>query len=165
MKITILFNDAQLLGVDKNKTRLNKSFSDSMSIAVHRRIADITKTQQRAEWFAAARKIPEEFNELIADGLYLKQTKLKQNFIASFKGAEQQKMFSQLLERGLKRYNNSLNGNIGDYESKSKDFWVSSKQLNSPYQTAQLLNQLMPIEAGIHYLPDEPIIIEGVRPW
>jgi hypothetical protein len=155
---SVLFQDAQLLGVDKNKTQLNKSFADSLSLAVRRRIADITKTQQRAEWFAAARKLPEEFNELIADGLYLKQTKLKQNFIASFKTDEQQRMFNRLLERGLKRYSKV-------HESTSKDFWVSSQPADSAHQTAQLFNHLMPIEAGLHYMPDEPIVIDGVRPW
>ena len=152
----MLFQDAERLGVAPAKTRINQQFADSLAAAVRQRVADIAKTKQRADWLSSARKLPEGFEDRMADGLYLPQLTKSQTIYFGLSAKEQQ----LLIEQGVKRIQTSRKSKPLDTQ-----FWVLSVQDVQPQQTSGLFNSLMPFETGLHYVPDEPVQIEGRRPW
>lgn len=153
----ILFKDAERLGVTAEKTRINQAFADSLADAVRRRLADIAKTKQRAEWLSSARTLPDGFDERMAIGVYLPQTKKNKTIFSGLSVSEQ----NSLVKSGIKRIRTTSKIKSSD----ASEFWVSSKQKHLPQQTSGLFNQLMSFETGLHYVPDEAIQVEGQRSW
>lgn len=154
---SILFKDAQKLGIAESKTGINQQFADSLAAAVRRRLADIAKTLQRADWLSSAHKLPEGFEDRMADGIYLSQSNADKAILTGLSASERH----ALLERGIKR----LQATNKTKSISGSDFWVPAEQNNRPQQTSGLFNSLMPIEIGLHYIPDEPVEIKGVRQW
>lgn len=154
---SILFRDAELLGIDSRMTRLNREFADSLAKAVQRRLADIEKSLQKAQWRASARQFPEELADLIADGISLSRPASKTTRFANLSVREQ----NALILQGIKRvYGERKKATYPD-----RNFWVFSTQDEPPQQTAALFNSLMAYEVGFHHVPDEPMAIKGHRPW
>ncbi len=154
---SILFQDAASLGVPESKTRINQSFADSLAKSIRRHFADIARTMQRADWLSSAHKLPEDFDGRIAEGIYLQQMDKTKTILSGLMPSEQQ----LLIERGIKRIQS-----IDKTKTLSASgVWVSAKQGHVPQQTSGLFNRLMSIEAGLHYVPDEAIEIEGSRTW
>ncbi len=153
----ILFKDAELLGITAEKTRINQAFADSLADAVRRRVTDIAKTKQRADWLSSARKLPDDFDERMAIGVYLPQTKKNKTIFSGLSVSEQ----NSLVKNGIKRIRTTSKIK----SSNASKFWVSSKQKNLPQQTSGLFNHLMSFETGLRYVPDEAIEIEGQRSW
>lgn len=154
---SVLFQDAELLGIDKRKTQLNREFADSLAAAVQRRLADIAKTKQRAQWRASAHKLPEGLEDRMVEGINLSQVESKKMVFANLSKSQQ----NALVVHGIKR----LQSTSKTSQSSSRNFWVLSAQDDLPQQTAGLFNSLMAIESGLHYVPDEPVQIKGQRPW
>jgi len=154
---SVLFSDAELLGVDSIKTQLNREFADSLAAAVQQRLLDIAKTKQRAQWRAAAHKLPEDLEDRIAEGVNLSQPEKKKIVFADLSASEQ----NALVLHGIKRIQTTRKAK----KSSGRNFWVLSTQDDLPQQTAGLFNSLMAFESGLHYVPDEPVQIKGQRPW
>ena len=154
---SVLFNDAQQLGIDKNKTLRNRQFSDSLAAAVEHRIAQIARSKQRAQWRESARILTDDLSERIADLSSQSSAQTKNSPFYNLSISQQNSLIAQGVKRKQNRHKNnaSLSGN----------FWVRSNQDNLPQQTSGLFNSLMPIEIGIHYVPDKPLAIQGQRSW
>jgi tetratricopeptide (TPR) repeat protein len=67
----ILFKDAENWGVDKQATKINHAFADSLAKSVKKQIADIKETKRRADWKASSRLVNEDENSNLSEGLYL----------------------------------------------------------------------------------------------
>jgi tetratricopeptide (TPR) repeat protein len=157
---SVLFKDAHRLGIAKKKTQINQAFSDSLAAAVQRHLSDIAKTKQRAKWLSTLQKLPEGFEDKLAEGIYLNEKNQDRLLFSSlFDGLSEQKK-QQLVRQGVKHSNKK---NIK--QASAENYWVLSDQDNLPQQTADLFNQLMAFEIGLHYVPDEPLQVEGQRPW
>ncbi|MCU7939255.1 MAG: VWA domain-containing protein [gamma proteobacterium symbiont of Bathyaustriella thionipta] len=154
---SVLFKDAELLGVAQRKTQINREFSDVLAASVQRRIAEIAKNRQRAQWREAARKLPEFIDELIADSTHSSQSLTNMRLFSQLSVSQQNALIAQGIKRKQARHKNN--------RLLSEEFWVKSKQNNLPQQTAALFNSLMPIEIGIHYVPEKPIAVKGQRLW
>ena len=161
---SILFQEAQQLGISATKTQINQAFADSLAAAVQGRLDDIAKTKQRADWLSAAQKLPEEFNDRIAEGIYLSQKNNTRNVFSNLSFNLSHKEQRQLIELGVKYIKTkSKSRSQSQY---SENFWVASTQKKKKkQQTAQLFNQLMGFEIGLHYVPEEPLQVQGQRPW
>ncbi|MCK5666693.1 MAG: hypothetical protein KAI17_24555, partial [Thiotrichaceae bacterium] len=154
---SILFQAARKLGVSTAKTQLNQAFANSLAAAVQRHLADIEKTKQRADWLSAAQKLPEDFDERIAEGIYLSKKNKTSSIFSSLSAREQ----NQLIEKGIKHIKTK-----GKNQAQSaENFWVESLQKNQPQQAAELFNQLMGFEIGLHYVPEDPLQVQGQRTW
>ena len=155
----VLYQDAARRGIPKAKTAVNVEFARSLAQAIRETIKDIEITQQRAEWRAATSQLTEKFTDKVADGIFLPSfEKLKSNPVFRQLTAQQQQ---NLLKQGIK---------FQLYKGSSKspgneNFWVLSHQDVQPESTAELFNQLMAYETGLHYVPDKPLDSEGQRPW
>ncbi|MFK5984317.1 MAG: VWA domain-containing protein [Pseudomonadota bacterium] len=153
----ILFKDAELLGIKTSLTTINQEFAESLAAAVLRRLKDIAKTKQRANWLSSAQKIPEGFEDKMANGIYLSPPE-NQAGIFSTLSAKQQ---NTLLERGVKHIQSSSKKS----RLSTGKFWVYSDQQVLPQQSAELLNNLMPFEVGLPYIPEQPVKLKGQRIW
>jgi len=158
----VLFKDAEQRGISITKTRINQAFSASFAAAVQQHLADIAKTKQKAEWLAAAGKMPEGFSDRLAEGITLKRGVLRQdNHQNHFFPGMSSKERNLLLDYGIKRIQNKQKVQ----QVSNNNSWVFSAQDKEPQDTAALLNDLMSYETGFHYVPDEALQIEGQRSW
>jgi len=153
----VLFKDAEQRGIPVIQTRINQEFSASLAAAVRQRLVDNVKTKQKADWLAAAGKMPEGFADRLAEGIYLKQDTHYHSLFSGMSSTEQ----SLLLDSGIKR----MQSRQKVQRVSSDDSWVFATQDKEPQDTAALLNDLMSYESGFHYVPDEPLELEGQRSW
>jgi len=154
---SVLFKDAQQLGLSTELTQMNIAFADSLAAAVRHRLADITKRKQRIDWLAASRKIPEALAERMVDALNLSQAKINNRHFANMPLSEQQALIRQGVHY---QQTHQPHSPLAD-----KNFWVKASQQKQAQQTAELFNHLMASETGLHYVPDKALIIKELRPW
>ncbi len=154
----VLFAEAGQLGVPVDLVQRNQSFADSLAAAVDRRLADIAETERRAEWRSAARALPEDMDDRLAEGIYLSQPDQRPLTLVGL-SAEQ---LNLLIDQGIHR----LHGAGGDrqltYTSRS---WIESPQHRNPENTAGLFKQLLPMEIGLPMTPEKPYRLQEQRPW
>lgn len=155
----VLYNDAAQQGISEDKIKINLEFARSLAVAIRQTIADIEKTQQRAQWRAATTKLTEKFSDKKADGIFLPSfKKLLDNPV--FRQLSQQQQ-QKLLAQGIKFQLHKSTTN----SSQNENFWVLSRQDKQAETTSELYNQLMAYEIGLHYVPEKPLDSEGQRPW
>ena len=155
----VLYRDAARRGISADKTAVNIDFARSLAQAIRETIKDIEITQRRAEWRAASSRLTDKFTDKVADGIFLPSfEKLRNNPVFRQLSVQQQQ---KLLKQGIKFQLYKGTALSPDNEN----FWVLSRQDVSPESTAQLFNQLMAYETGLHYVPDKPLDSEGQRSW
>ncbi len=155
----VLYQDAARRGIATDKTAVNTEFARSLAQAIRETIKDIEITQQRAEWRAATSQLTEKFTDKVADGIFLPSfEKLRNNPVFRQLSVQQQQ---NLLKQGIKFQ--LYKGSSPSMEN--ENFWVLSSQDVQPESTAELFNQLMAYETGLHYVPDKPLDSEGQRSW
>ncbi len=157
----VLFEYSMQRGIPPPKAKINLQFAKSLAMGVSRHLADIEKTKQRADWLASARKLPEGFDDTLAEGFYFSQFKAEQSQF--YRLPDDVKKV--LLEKGIKYIQTSHKISANTAGNKAGKFWVLSEQNSKPQQTAALFNQLMSFEVGIPYASDEALEIKGQRSW
>ncbi len=155
----VLYRDAARRGIATDKTAVNIEFAHSLAQAIRETIKDVEITQQRAQWRAATSQLTEKFTDKVADGIFLPSfEKLRNNPVFRQLSVQQQQ---NLLKQGIKFQ--LYKGSSASLEN--ENFWVLSRQDVQPESTAELFNQLMAYETGLHYVPDKPLDSEGQRSW
>ena len=155
----VLYRDAARRGISTDITAVNIEFAHALAQAIRDTIKDVEITQQRAEWRAATSQLTEKFTDKVADGIFLPSfEKLRNNPVFSQLSVQQQQ---NLLKQGIKFH--LYKGSSLSLEN--ENFWVLSRQDVQPESTAELFNQLMAYETGLHYVPDKPLDSEGQRSW
>lgn len=153
----VLFRDAQLLGVDTARTRINREYADSTAQAVQERLDDIREGERRLRWRIAAGRVPDGPSERVSDGTDLPRSKAVQRLLRRMSQAE----LRQLLGSGVQRAQAGGNGNTQTVRLS----WVRSMHRSDPQDSAGLLNHLMALESGLPTQQDEALPVEGQRPW
>jgi len=153
---SVLFTEAEGLGVSPALTRLNREFADSLDASVRRRIADIAETERRADWRAQAREMPDALRDRLVEGLQLSRPPVGSSEIVTLDADE----LKAMIVRGVEH---SLGGR--STASTPGRYWVQSSAAHGPQSTAGLFNRLLPLEIGIPGAPDEPYRMKGQRPW
>ncbi len=155
----VLYQDAARRDIATDKTAVNIEFAHSLAKAIRETIKDVEITQQRAQWRAATSQLTEKFTDKVADGIFLPSfEKLRNNPVFRQLSVQQQQ---NLLKQGIKFQ--LYKGSSSSLEN--ENFWVLSRQDVQPESTAQLFNQLMAYETGLHFVPDKPLDSEGQRSW
>jgi Ca-activated chloride channel homolog len=156
---SVLFKDAEQLGVASSKTQLNQEFADSLADSIRRQFADIKRTEERIKWMQSVQihSKMQDLDDRIAEGINFSRPKKQATDLLSFSSNEQ----NRLISRGLHRLQNSEHS----IKSAQKKLWFESSEKTRAESTAELFNRLMPMEIGIPYLPDEPLQIAGQRVW
>jgi len=153
----VLFRDAELHGVDAAICRLNLSYAQSLAAGVRKWLEDIAETERRADWRSAAGRFPEGFEDQLAEGIKLMRPPQSVEGLPQLVGEQVQ----ALLAKGAAfRFGRQAQAASGEQRS-----WVESPQQDAPGDTAQLMNALMSIEAGLPMRPAEPLQVQGQRPW
>lgn len=152
---SVLFAEAGMLGVSPEDAALNRSFADSLAAAVERQLADIVETQRRAEYRAAARELPDELRDRLAEGITLSDALRRQPAFATLSADALRAMVAQGITR-------AVSGADGRGAGRH---WVKTNESKAALGTAGLLNQLLPAETGIVSSADGPYAIAGQRPW
>ena len=153
---SVLFAEAEALGVPSELTAINREFADSLAATVRRYLADVVEAQRRADWRAAAREMPEAMLDRVAEGIRLSDRFGGSPALATLSADE----LRALVMRGIER-------DKADPAAAraSGRHWVKSSATTTPEGTAGLFNRLLPMEVGILTVPGEPYRIEGSRPW
>lgn len=154
---SVLFRDAELHGVDVAHTGINRAFADSLAEGVRRRLADIAETERRADWRSAAGQPPEGFEDRVGEGISLSRS---DKGVRDLRGLSR-KDLAALLEKGIR----FATTRQGTGRPVAHGAWVKSPQKGQPLDTAGLMNALMTVETGLPVQPDEPLPIQGQRPW
>jgi tetratricopeptide (TPR) repeat protein len=159
---SVLFKNAQQLGIAKQKTQLNKEFADDLSAAVKHRLLDIKKSLDKADWLAAVQNKSLEttdthFSNRVSDGIYLSDQQEKQLNYRYLSDQDEQ----VLIARGIYRLQNSNT----ERNTSNKNSWFQSSKNKQTMNMADLFNRLMAMEAGIPYFPEQALTIEGQRSW
>ncbi len=155
---SVLFDDAEKLGIDAKLTRINREFADSLAAAVERQLADIAETERRANRRAAAGENAPAGDDLRVSGnLYLARPRQG----SAGWHAISADALRALIEKGIYRKQNNPVHN-GSTRSRG---WVRTPKSLAAGSSASLFNQLMPMEIGIPVAPERPYRLEGKRPW
>lgn len=154
---TVLYRDAEKLGILAELTDLNRGFSESLAASVKQLMADNRETERRANWRTNAGTLPEGFENTFTEGIYLSQPSSKpEAYDTVSKNA-----WNAMVKHGVGR----LLGTEASSENTASGSWVKSTETPTTEDTAGLLNRLMLMEIGMPSMDKEPFLIEGQRAW
>lgn len=154
----VLFKEAAVLGIDESKVKLNLEFAESLALSVEKHLQGIKKSEEKAEWRAHARNLPENFLERIANSIYLSRPENHEITLHTLSAQE----IKQVLSANIQ----SFSGKARDEGTNQRARWVKSSKSALPGTTAALMNVLMQMEIGLPVGGEsEPYRIKEHRPW
>lgn len=156
---SVLFAEAQSLGVAAHKAELNREFSDALEVSVTKYETDIAKALRRAAFRAQSGQVS--------------RAKMRGQIsrIINFPGRFEtppilQSLSSDELDELLLRGVAVLDMDIQRTESGNlAKRWIKVAQQRASGGLAQVMNPLLAMEAGLATVPDVPRKIDGERPW
>ncbi|MGV6816062.1 MAG: vWA domain-containing protein [Thiotrichales bacterium] len=154
---SVLFAEAEALGVSRPEAELNREFSDALYASITRYEKDIAKALRRAAFRAQVGQVSREQMQ--------NQLSIILNFPGRFETPPVLQSLStdelsELLLRGVA----VLDLDMGESVDQAKR-WVKIESQEDTTGLAPLINTLMALETGLSAVPEQPRQMEGQRPW
>ena len=153
---SVLFDEANKLGVNPAATRRNLEFANELADALQKYKTHLELVKKKADWMANARDIPEGLLERLTEGIWLKLEKSRPGIIRQL-GREQ---VNKLIQNGVAR---ALG--IAPETTREAVAWSGNSSSLPPENSIGLFNRLLSLEAGLGAIPETPYRLEGQRPW
>ena len=150
----ILFHEAKLEGANPEAVKFNLAFAESLEASMKQLIRDIQKSDEKSQWRAESRALPDDLFDQLAEGILFEfsasnpqsPTHSADTLKTMIKASLAQAVYNRLPDAGARRWIPSL----------------SYDALNS----SDLMSRVMRLELGLPNTTDPiPAVAQGHRAW